>query len=115
MSQLHVVDDLWNDLVYAARQARNSPGFTAVAVLSLALGISANTTIFSAINAVLVRPLPYPNSDRLVGVFNTRLKNPAMRGSVSMADVQSWKKDNRVLDRIEYVGSPSMTVRRTIS
>jgi putative ABC transport system permease protein len=92
---------LLQDLRHAARMLLRSPGFTLVAVLSLALGISATTTIFSAIEAILLRPLPYPESDRLVFIVNTHLKQSGNRSAVSEADLVRWRKDNSVFDQIE--------------
>src|SRR5947207_13872962 len=65
------VETRWEDLVYGFRQLRRNRGFTIVAVLTLALGIGANTAIFSVIDAVLLKPLPYPEANRLVWIGET--------------------------------------------
>jgi len=97
-------DELWADLRYALRMMRRNPGFTAVAVLSLALGVCANTTIFSAINALLFRRLPYQNNDRLVGLLNRSFSQRGIQG-VSTGDLANWRKQNSVFDQIEVTST----------
>ena len=87
-----------NDFRFAFRQLRKSPGFTCVAILTLALGIGANTAIFSVIYAVLLRPLPYPEADRLMIVTETGASMPQI--SVSFPDYVDWKRDNTVFEEI---------------
>ena len=71
MNTLALLDGLLRDVRHALRMIRRNPGFSSTAILSLALGIGANTAVFSVVNAVLIRPLPYPEPETLVGVFNS--------------------------------------------
>jgi len=85
-----------NDLKIAFRQLRKSPAFTLVTVLTLALGIGANTAIFSIVNAVLLRPLPYPDADRIM-VLNES-SGPGQDYSVALPDYFDWRNDNSVFE-----------------
>jgi putative ABC transport system permease protein len=94
------METLWQDLRYGIRMLVKSPGFTAVAVLTLALGIGANTAIFSVIYAVLLRPLPYRNPDRVVMVGETDLRRSITLSTASYPNFADLKSQNQVFDRI---------------
>src|SRR5712691_3100174 len=87
-----------NDLRFALRQLRKSPGFTLIAVVTLALGIGANTAIFSVIYAVLLRPLPYPEADRIQIITESDANQPQI--SVSFPDYLDWKRENTVFEQL---------------
>src|SRR5690349_531415 len=94
------------DVRYAARTLRASPGFTVVALLMLALGIGANTAIFSVVSAVLLRPLPFPEPQRLVLLWEnfSALGGPA-RSEVSPADYAAWKERSHSFADVAMFGT----------
>ena len=89
-----------NDLRFAFRQLLKNPGFTAVAVLTLALGIGANSAIFSVVNAILLRPLPYKNPDRLVWVWENNLSKNIPINPASPANLMDWRNESRVFESL---------------
>lgn len=92
---------LINDLKYAVRRLLNNPGFTLVAVLTLALGIGANTAIFSAIDAILLQPLPYAESQQLVNMDETMLDG-RHNGNVSGGAFLDWQSHTKLLEHVAY-------------
>lgn len=92
------METLWQDLRYGFRALTKSPGFTAIAVLSLALGIGANTAIFSVVNAVLLKPLPFRDPERLVMVWEDQSAIGFPRDDVAPANFADWKMQQSVFE-----------------
>jgi putative ABC transport system permease protein len=100
--------ELLKDLRYALRMARNNPGFTLVAMVTLGLGIGANTAIFSFINAVLLKPLPYADADRVVLIWE---KPPQQeRNNISTLNFLGWKNQNTVFTAMAAQTGDNMTL-----
>jgi putative ABC transport system permease protein len=105
------VATLWQDLHYGLRMLLRNPAFAFVAVMTLALGIGANTAIFSVVNAVILRPLPYESPEQLVRVGGANLRTGRGMGSFSPQDFYDWRERNTVFEQIAaYDGwSPGLT------
>src|SRR5690349_18882793 len=104
------METLWNDLKHAFRMLRRSPGFTATAISALALGIGANTAIFSVVNTVLLKPLPYPQPDRIVLLMNKSPQGTFPAASVPKFNI--WRAQTQVLDDVSAydVGGPGINI-----
>jgi putative ABC transport system permease protein len=102
------LETVWSDVRFGARMFRRSPGFTAVAVLTLALGIGANTAIFSVVSAVLLRPLPYPNSSRLAMIWSQW--GNETRGPASGPELIELRKRSHTFDEIAGIWVNSGTI-----
>ena len=99
---------LWGDMRYGFRLLVKQPAFTVVAILTLALGIGANTAIFSVVNGVLLEPLPYGDPDRVCLVYATRANET--RGSVSAAELLDWREQASSFDELSAVFPLPMTL-----
>jgi putative ABC transport system permease protein len=104
------MENFIQDLRFGIRVLLKTPGFTAVAVIALALGIGANTAVFSVVNSVLLKPLPYKDSDRLVLMFGMSLETGRVRGSVSPPDFVDYRQQNTTLDRLAAVAGASFSL-----
>ena len=101
------------DLRYGVRVLLKSPGFSAIALIALALGIGANTAVFSVVNTVLLKPLPYKNSDRLILMFGASLQTGQVGGSVSPPDFVDYREQNTSLERLAAVTGASFSLTGT--
>src|SRR5688572_26578974 len=93
------------DLRYAVRIWSRTPGLTAVALLTLALGIGANTTMFSVVNTVLLKPLPFEEPERLMTLWKSRQDNPERLGITSLPDFRDWKAASRSFESLAIFDS----------
>jgi putative ABC transport system permease protein len=94
------VEVLWQDLRFGWRMLRRSPGFAIVAVLTLAIGIGANAAIFSVVNSVILRPLPFPESQRIVWIWETDENRNVHRGTASQAEFLDWRDRNHSFEEL---------------
>src|SRR5215216_3518103 len=97
------MDTLLQDLRYGIRMLAKSPGFTLVAVITIALGIGANTTIFSTINAVVLQPFSFPDQGRLVMLWEHNPEVGIIRGSVSPGNFAEWREQARSFDQLAAI------------
>src|SRR5947209_6572008 len=108
MRRVNYIDDLLRDLRYAGRNLRRSPGFATLAVLIMALGIGANTAVFSVVNTVLLKPLSYRDPDRIVTLSNSLTEGEAptaLSKQVSIPDFQDWHDQSSSFEAMAYYTS----------
>ena len=111
MRRVRLIEDLWRDFRFGLRSLLKRPGFTAIALLALALGIGANTAIFSLVNAVILQPLPYRDPDRLISVYGTR--NRSTQGSVGPTDFLDYRSQNKTFEQFAASGSMMLPMNLT--
>src|SRR3954453_19627350 len=105
-----MVERLGQDVRYAARTFRRSPGFLLLTVMTIAVGVGANAAIFSIVNAVLLRPLPYPRADELVLVSEADRQTRRSHNNASPANYLDWRSRNHSFTEIAAFTSPTLTL-----
>ena len=106
------MDSIIKDIRYGLRSLLKRPGFTAIALIALALGIGANTAIFSLVNAVVIRPLPFPEPDRLVWAWGN-IRNGGNRASVAPLDFLDFRAQNKTFEQLAASGTTPLAVNLT--
>jgi putative ABC transport system permease protein len=109
------LESVFQDFRYGSRSLRKSPGFTAVAAITLALGVGANTAIFSVVNAVMLRPLPYVDADRLVRLWESNHRFGRPRSSVSIPNFLDWRAQVRAFESLAAVSNAGGSFAATFS
>src|ERR1043166_2434096 len=99
-AMVQFLETLWQDCLYSARTLRKHPTFTLMAVITLALGIGASSTVFSALNTVVMEPLPYHSPDRLVRLWESNRKQNRPENPVSVPNFQDWQKQQTLFDQL---------------
>ena len=110
MRHMHVFDNLVRDIRYGVRTLIRNPGFTLATLGALTLGIGANTAVFSVVNGVLVRPLPYADPDSLVMVFNSFQQQGMERGPAGIADFLDWKARAHSFQTLDAIANQRFTL-----
>src|ERR1700735_4092589 len=104
------LEQLLQDVRYGLRMLRKNPGFTAVAALTLALGIGANTAIFSVVYAVLLKPLPYANPNQLVSAFAANTQEGVPEDGTSYPNFEEWRAQNHVFSDLATINFHQLTL-----
>ena len=104
------LEAIWQDIRFACRLMAKSPAFATVAILTLALGIGANTAIFTVVNALLIQPLPYADADRIVVPATIFTRQNSDRGSVSYPDYQDWKSQTGLFESVAVYTGANFTI-----
>jgi predicted permease len=108
--RMNMLGNFWQDLRYGLRMLAKNPGFTVVAVVALALGIGANSAIFSVVNTVLLRPLPYKEPDRLVMVWEDASRHGYPRDTPAAANYMDWREQNQVFEGMAALADQSFNL-----